>query len=429
METQKIQTDHLKSPSTGYLIPLGKTALQPISVGDFFNIGRAPINQLVIADSYVSSRHARIEKRANGFVLRDLNSRNGTFLNGSAVTEAVLASADKIRFGETTFTFTESQPNPLELNSKNLQWNEQLQRIPAFASTNFPVLLLGESGTGKEVLAQEIHRQSHRSKEPFISINCSALSEHLIESELFGHLKGSFTGAFNDRRGAFEAARGGTLFLDEIGDLPLHLQPKILRALENNEIRPLGSDRTIVTDVRIVAATNKNLEQLVLSGDFREDLYYRLHVCRLTPPPLLQRMEDFDTLIYQFCKQFKVRMSFHAIELLRKQNWPGNIRQLKNMVAQISAYYPGLNVQVEQVQMLLNHETFRDRPQPVIAVTAPENMTKKNLVKEFERDLILKTLKANRGNQRKTASELGIPKSTLHDRIKDFSIDVKELMA
>ena len=197
--------------------------------------------------------------------------------------------------------------------------------LSSVATSSCPVLILGPSGTGKDVLANAIHNSSKKSGAPFISVNCSALTETLVESELFGHTKGSFTDAVSDRKGAFEAARGGTLFLDEIGDLPYSLQAKLLRALENNEIRPVGSDRSIKTDVRIIAATHQNLYNKIRDGEFRADLFYRLNVITIETPALKERIEDFDNLLYSFARQMRVRFSFNAIKTLKKHDWPGNI--------------------------------------------------------------------------------------------------------
>lgn len=434
METQKINLENSPLPTGGYLV-LISSAKTPTSarsmtvpLTDFLVVGRAPDCHISLDDTFVSSRHFRIEKKSGTYSLRDLHSRNGTYLNDSRISEATLSFNDLIRVGETTFIFSEKPTTPYDLSSKSERWNEQLKRLPSFASTQFPVLITGPSGSGKEILARAIHENSSRSKGPFVSINCSALSESLIESELFGHVRGSFTGATHDRRGAFESARGGTLFLDEIGDLPLSLQPKLLRALENNEIRPVGSDRAIETDTRIVTATHKNLSTQVRLGAFREDLFFRLNVCQLQPPSLVDRMEDFNDLIYQFAKQYRVRFSFTAIENLKKHSWPGNIRELKNLVARASAYYPGKHIQPEDIDSILDTSTSAAAPlaQPVdLRSTQPG--TNGSIIKEIEREMIVRRLIANKGNQRRTAQELGIPKSTLHDRIKTYSIDLERI--
>ncbi len=426
MDTRQIALTGDEPLTIGFLLPCSPPHAPAIEIGDFATIGRDPGNKLRLEDPFVSGRHARIERRARGYAIRDQNSRNGTFVNGIRVTEAALDPNDKIRFGETVFVFSKTAERPSPLKSRNDAWNAQLRRLPAFALTDFPVLITGPSGSGKDVLARAVHEASARKGGPFVGINCSALSESLIESELFGHTKGSFTGASHDRKGAFETARGGTLFLDEVGDLPLSLQPKLLRALENREIRPVGSDRVIETDARIVAATHKNLADQVRAGRFREDLYYRLNVCRIHPPALCERMEDFDDLLYGFARQHRVRFSFDAIRRLKEHHWPGQIRELKNAVARAAAYLPGEHIQATHVDQFLD----RSRAFPV-EDPSPESRRLDghgSVIKEIEREMILQRLVANKGNQRRTAAELGLPKSTLHDRIRGYRIDVEALL-
>lgn len=410
--------------------------------GPMLTIGNDETCGLRLSDAGVSPRHARLELRGDSWMIRDLQSPSGVFINDTRVTEAPLSDLDRIQIGGVVLMFRKGEDDRNRLSSKNIAWGLQLDRLPAFASTDFPVLMIGPSGAGKEVLAQAIHKSSRRRAGAFVTINCSALSESLIESELFGHVKGSFTGATHDRKGAFESARAGTIFLDEIGDLPLSLQPKLLRALENKEIRPVGSDRTIETDVRVVAATHKNLELMVSQGRFREDLYWRLNVCSIQPPALKDRMEDFVDLVYFFCKLMRVRLSHGAIERLREHRWPGNVRELKNVISRASAYYPGHYIQAEDI------ETLIDRPRVLVASAssleagalpsaadfesamagaAGEDLAGGNVMREIEREMIIRRLVANRGNQRKTASDLGMPKSTLHDRLKTYSIDLNSI--
>lgn len=407
--------------------------------GPMLTIGSDETCGLRFSDPSVSPRHARLELRGDAWMIRDLQSSGGVFVNDTRVTEAPLSDLDRIQIGGVILMFRKGDTEKNRLSSKNVAWGFQLDRLPSFASTDFPVLMIGPSGAGKEVLAQAIHQSSRRRANAFVTINCSALSESLIESELFGHVKGSFTGATHDRKGAFESARGGTIFLDEIGDLPLSLQPKLLRALENKEIRPVGSDRTIETDVRVVAATHKDLEAMVQQGRFREDLYWRLNVCAIQPPALKDRMEDFTDLVYFFCKQMRVRLSHGAIERLRDHPWPGNVRELKNVISRAAAYYPGHYIQPEDIETLL------DRPREAAAPreaargftfshdldgaidTSREDLAGGNVMREIEREMIIRRLVANRGNQRKTASDLGMPKSTLHDRLKSYSIDLESI--
>ena len=388
-------------------------------IGDFLTIGRDSANQISIDDSYVSLRHARIEKKQEQFFIKDMRSRNGTFVNGAKVQEAQLQDGDRILLGQTEFRFSSEasfEEDRVIITSKNLLWNEQLERLPTIAQSDLPVLLLGPSGSGKEVLAKMLHERSSRRLSPLVCVNCSALSESLVESELFGHVKGSFTGATVDRKGAFEAARGGTLFLDEIGDLPLSLQPKLLRALENQQIRPVGSDRTIDTNVRIIAATHQNLRDKVSEERFRADLYFRLNVVQVQTPALSDRMEDFDTLFYHFAKIQKVCFSFDAIQKFKAHSWPGNIRELRNTIQRAKAYYGDQQIQEYQVSQLIEAPP-----------TSTQNLVRqKNFFKEMEQELIASRLRANKGNQRQTAAELGIPKSTLYDRIKSYGINVEQ---
>lgn len=390
-------------------------------VEDFTMLGRDPACHVVISHDDVSERHCRIEKKEQGYVIRDLRSPGGTFVNGTQIQEAYLNEKDVIKIGDMQFLFTREAPalDEFPLRSKNPEWDAELRTLIHVAKTEFPVLLLGPSGTGKDVVAKCIHEKSKRKNGPFLSVNCSALTETLVESELFGHLKGSFTGAVSDRKGAFEAARGGTLFLDEIGDLTYGLQAKLLRALENDEIRPVGSDKPITTDVRIIAATHQNLHEKIQEGTFRSDLYYRLNVVAVHPPALAARMEDFDDLLYMFGKQMRVGFSIAAIQKLKTHTWPGNIRELKNLVARASAFFPRQYIQDNHVEKLIEPAS----------ITTPQHLTggaPLPVIKEIEKQMIIKRLIANRGNQRRTAQDLGMPKSTLHDRLRTYEIDLSQ---
>lgn len=416
------------SSDIGFLTWKDASRAQQIEIGDFLTLGRDPSNHIVLEDAFTSSRHARIERKEKGFILRDMRSRNGTFLNGARIFEAQLSDGDRIRIGQTDMIFhwnnQENDPKPTLMTSKNPAWQTQLEKLPNIAGAPFPVLLTGPSGTGKDLLAQQIHRLSPRKGGPFVSVNCSALSESLVESELFGHVRGSFTGATNDRKGAFEAARGGTLFLDEIGDLPLSLQPKLLRALENSQIRPVGSDKSVETDVRIVAATHHDLKRLVCEEKFRADLYFRLHVVQIQAPCLRDRLEDFDDLFYAFAKAMRVRFSFAAIQKLKAHPWPGNIRELKNAISRAKAYWGTIEVGENEIPLILDVMPTQN--------SAADNANGgfkagRSIIKEIEYEMIKSRLIANRGNQRKTAADLGMPKSTLHDRIKVYGIDVNKL--
>lgn len=390
-----------------------------VPVHDWIVLGRDPECGFRLSGDGVDERHARLESRDGLWIIRDLRSAGGTWVNDLRVAEAYLRPGDVLRLGEheVPFLALEAGEKGFPLKSRNFKWNETLAAMEGVARSEHPVLLLGPSGTGKDVLAQALHERSRR-KGALINVNCSALTETLIESELFGHIKGAFTGAINDRKGAFEAARGGTLFLDEIGDLPLGLQAKLLRALENSEIRPVGADRVIRTDVRIVAATHQNLIERIREGGFRADLFYRLNVITVDLPALAQRLEDFEDLLYGFARTHRVRFSVEAIHRLRAYSWPGNIRELKNLVARASALFPGESIDFERAQkLLIGRTTAAETVSP-----EEEERLAMPVIKEIEKQMILKRLRANRGNQRRTALDLGLPKSTLHDRIRHYGI-------
>lgn len=394
-------------------------------VEEFAHIGRDPSCLIHLVAPHVEERHARLEIRGSALVVRDLRTQSGTWVNGLRVIEAYLCDGDILKIGNCEFVIHSAAQvaTAFPHNSRSLEWSEQLKNMATVAQTNHPVLLLGPSGTGKDVLAHALHQNSQRKQAAFLSVNCSALTETLVESELFGHVKGSFTGAISDRKGAFESARQGTLFLDEVGDLPYGLQAKLLRALENNEIRSVGSDRIIKTDVRIIAATHQNLYDKIRDGSFRSDLFYRLNVINITVPSLQERIEDFEDLLYGFARELRVRFSVNAIQLLKKHEWKGNIRELRNVVIRASALFPKQSIEAEHVDILLNKRE-RLLLTPMSSETGTHAVPQMSVIKEIERQMILKRLAANHGNQKKTATDLGIPKSTLHDRIKNYHIEV-----
>jgi len=273
-------------------------------------IGAMDDNDIVLRDDTVSRHHAKIVQENTGYVLMDLNSTNGTFINKVRIREAFLKPGCMVSVGHTQLKFNareeavEIVPSRKEhcgdLIGRNAKMREIYSIIEKIAPTATTVVIEGETGTGKEVVAQTIHKLSSRAEGPVIIFDCGAVPPNLIESELFGHEKGSFTGAVMTRQGLFEMADGGTLFLDELGELPLDLQPKLLRALEQREIRRVGSSKSIKVDVRIIAATNRNLEDEVRSGRFRQDLFYRLSVVRLMLPALRDRVDDISLLVRHF---------------------------------------------------------------------------------------------------------------------------------
>jgi two-component system response regulator HydG len=279
--------------------------------------------------------------------------------------------------------------------------------------------LLGESGTGKEVVAQAIHRQSSRGDGPFVPINCAALPETLLESELFGHARGAFTDAKKARRGLFLEANGGTLFLDEIGEMPLPMQPKLLRALQERVVRPVGGDETIPFDTRVIAATNRDLAQATADGTFREDLYYRLNVVQIDLPPLRARGNDILLLAQAFIERFAARhkvdvrsLSPEAAERLMRHPWPGNVRELMNAIERGVALARGDTLQVADLP-----ERIRDAERSRLDFVAegPDDFV---TLDELDRTYALKVLNAVGGNKSQAARILGVDRKTLLRRLK-----------
>jgi DNA-binding NtrC family response regulator len=286
------------------------------------------------------------------------------------------------------------------------------------APSNAPVLIMGASGSGKEVVAQLIHQWSPRAKGPLVAANCAGLPESLIESELFGHTKGAFTGASEPRQGFFRAADGGTLFLDEIGELPLHLQPKLLRALESGRITPVGSDTPVPVDARLVAATNRDLEQAVGEGRFRDDLYYRLNVIELVVPPLDERPEDVLPLARRFAGEFAggpVRLSPQAIQCLLTHRWSGNVRELRNAIQRACLLCRGDVILPEHLPPKI----------AALAGATASPTTSEGRLSQVERATILATLSECRGNRTHAARKLGISRRALIYKLRAIEAESK----
>jgi transcriptional regulator with PAS, ATPase and Fis domain len=311
-------------------------------------VGTAGDNALVLTDNSVSSHHIEVQVRDQGYLVRDLGSTNGTHYQGARVGEALLAPGAELQIGATVLRLEHgeerSQAVPrLESFGKLIGSSPAMQEVygllATVAPTDVTVLIEGETGTGKELVAEELHRQSPRRNCAFSVIDCGALPPSLIESELFGHERGAFTGAVRDREGMFERARGGTVFLDEIGELPLELQSKLLRVLDRRVVRRVGGNLERKVDVRLVAATNRDLAEEVRCGRFRQDLYYRLNVFSINIPPLRERRDDIPVLAQYFLDKFNASMnkSIHkiseeAMDFLTKYEWPGNVRELENAI-------------------------------------------------------------------------------------------------
>ena len=287
-----------------------------------------------------------------------------------------------------------------------------------FASRRDPVLVLGESGTGKELVARAIHQLSPWRDQPFVAVDCGALSEHLIESELFGHARGAFTGAAMEREGLLAGAKSGTVFLDEIGELPMAAQAKLLRTLQQREIRPVGSNRVYKMEARVVAATNRMLEDSVQQGEFREDLFYRINVLTLRLPPLRERKSDIPLLAVSFLQRYRedsrstAGFSSEALNALVNYDWPGNIRELENYVRRAVALANGPVIGLDDLPASLQ--------QPAQTMAFERRL---NPLQEAERKTILEALEETGGNRLKAAERLGMGKTTIYKKLKEYSID------
>ena len=302
------------------------------------------------------------------------------------------------------------------------------QQIKLAAPSSGWVLISGENGTGKELVARAIHQQSTRAEKPFIEVNCAAIPEELIESELFGHEKGAFTGATAARKGKFDQANGGTLFLDEIGDMSLKTQAKILRILQEQKFDRVGGNRNIQVDVRVIAATNKNLQEEIKSGNFREDLFFRLNVLPFQVPPLRKRKDDIPQLCKHFLQYFCGKESREiksvtqeALSALQAYNWPGNVRELKNLIERLVIMTPGQSINLVDLPHAINQHKPKNEPQSLATADLPDSY--REAKEEFEKRFLLEKLQKNNWNVSKTAEEIGLERSNLHRKIKGYQIE------
>jgi two-component system nitrogen regulation response regulator NtrX len=299
------------------------------------------------------------------------------------------------------------------------------QQIAVTAPTNGRVLIYGESGVGKELVARALHAASLRSKGPFVEVNCAAIPEDLIESELFGHLKGSFSAASEDKIGKFEKANGGTLFLDEIGDMSLRTQSKVLRVLEEQRFEPVGSSQSMTVDVRVLAATNKNLETEIARGAFRQDLFYRLNVIPFVVPPLRERLRDIPTLANFFLNEFSTaygkknrELSEASIDVLLRYPWPGNVRELRNLVERLVIVCPQARIEPHHLPPELFRGAAESPQQPYSTLHEARSA--------YEREFILRKLQEHRWNMTQTAAALGLERSHLYRKMKSLGIAAPE---
>jgi DNA-binding NtrC family response regulator len=407
--------------------------------------GRSIINDLVLSDKAISGSHFEIQAGEHGYRLRDLDSTNGLYVGELRVHDVYLKPGTTFRVGHTDLRFQRTDEIveiPLSRRDSfdrvvggSVRMREIFATLEKVAPSELTVLVTGETGTGKEMIARGIHQASPRAHKPFVVLDCGAIPKDLIESTLFGHEKGSFTGAVGQHHGCFEQAHGGTIFLDEIGELDINLQPKLLRVLENRELKRVGGDRLIKIDVRVVAATNRDLRAMVNNSTFREDLYFRLSVIHVEMPSLRDRKEDIQALAEVFLREVGKRrameMTFSpdAISALQSHAWPGNVRELKNVVERAASLSEA--AQVRRPDLMFNRDSSRAPSVPLggdtgaIPVGAPAiqagldfKEAKQRIVDAFEVTYLKGLLERHEGNITRSAQEAGLTRYHLRELLK-----------
>jgi transcriptional regulator with GAF, ATPase, and Fis domain len=377
-------------------------------------VGQSPVCEVRLADPQVSRRHLALENTGDRVRLVDLDSTNGTFVNGVRVALAWLQGGEHVQIGDTLLRIVPADRVPAPQTSNRTSFgrlhgeSDAMRRVytlsERLAASDVPIIIEGETGTGKEVLAEAIHEVSTRASGPFVVFDCTAVPPSLVESELFGHERGAFTGAVATRFGVFEQAHGGTLLIDEVGDLDSALQPKLLRALERSEVRRVGGDKWLRADVRIIAATRRNLDEAVQEGRFRDDLFFRLAVGRVELPPLRERHGDIALLTHLFWHELGGHDAapYDLVQRCERHVWPGNVRELRNAVARHlamgEAWTAGERTETQS----------SDSIDSILSMNLPYPRARQLAQAAFERQYLERVLAANGGNVARAAAASGI---------------------
>jgi transcriptional regulator with GAF, ATPase, and Fis domain len=397
-------------------------------------VGQSSACTVQLSDRQASRRHAAFDLADRQLRVSDLGSTNGTLVNGVSIVEALLHGGERVRIGQTTLRVDRAPTPSIVVVSPSARFGRlvgssvEMRRLyPLFerlAAGTLPVVIEGETGTGKELLAESLHELGARAPGPFVVFDCTAVAPTLVESELFGHERGAFTGAVGTRRGVFEQAHGGTLLIDEIGDLPLALQPKLLRVLERSEVRRVGGERSLQVDVRVLCATRRNLDREVHAGRFRDDLFHRLAVARVELPPLRRRRGDIAVLAQAFCQQMNASADALPEAMLRSwedYGWPGNVRELRNAVMR--------RLQLGDLARLEGSSQNVASPpsgpastgegalERIVAAGHPFPEARRRVVEEFEQRFIERVLAEHGGNVTRAAEASGVARRQLQ-RVK-----------
>jgi DNA-binding NtrC family response regulator len=398
--------------------------------GESGAVGSAKDNDLVLEDETVSGYHVRLQAEKRGIKVSDFGSTNGTFFGDARIEVATVPPGSTLRIGRNTLTLASGEPTTVELHDEDRlgalrgqtrSIRRLMQNVRRVAQSNVAVLLMGESGTGKELVARGIHEASPRKEGPFVTIDCGSLTPTLVASELFGHEQGAFTGAVRTKRGAFEYADGGTLFLDEVGELPPELQTTLLGALERRRFSRVGGREEIAVDVRVVAATNRELRSEVNSGSFRLDLYYRLAVVTLELPPLRERTDDIPLLVEHFLRAERFSGPVESVipketmDVLRRHRWPGNVRELRNFVQ-------GTLAMGEPVELRGDEATLEPGADLSGLLSRlgdlPYGEARSRLLGEFEALYLQRLLDRNEGNVARAARAAEMARSHLNELLR-----------
>jgi transcriptional regulator with GAF, ATPase, and Fis domain len=384
-------------------------------------VGQSPVCELRLSDREASRRHAAFALAEGTLRIRDLGSTNGTFVSGVQIVEALLRGGESIVVGRTTLAAervasTSVPPPPSPAGFGRVVGTSPAMRclyplLERLAQVDIPVLIEGETGTGKELVAEAIHEASPRAQRPYVVFDCTAVPENLVESELFGHERGAFTGAVGTRKGVFEQAHGGTLLIDEIGDLPASLQPKLLRALERSEVRRIGGDRWIKVEVRVLAATRRDLDHEVQERRFRDDLFHRLVVGRVALAPLRERKADIAMLAVHFWRELGGTPPGPPVDLAERwqsEPWPGNVRELRNAVARVVALGSLSAAPMPSFEAAPVARVEEDIVGGVLALGLPFPVARVRILEEFQRRYVALALERHGGNAAEAAQASGI---------------------
>ncbi|MCC6751276.1 MAG: sigma 54-dependent Fis family transcriptional regulator [Deltaproteobacteria bacterium] len=422
--------------------------------------GRSIINDIPLSDKAISGTHFEIVGDDDGYRLVDLGSTNGTFVGDIRIKDVYLRPGTTFRAGHTELRFQPlNEVVEIQLSARDrfdcvlggsVKMREIFATLEKIAPSDLTVMITGETGTGKELVARAIHNMSPRRSKPFQVLDCGAIPRDLIESTLFGHEKGSFTGAIGQHKGCFEQAHGGTIFLDEIGELDVGLQPKLLRVLENRELKRVGGDKTIKIDVRVLAATNRDLKVMVNQGTFREDLYFRLSVILVDNPPLRDRKEDIPQLVHHFLadvarrRGMSMNIAVDSMTALMGHNWPGNVRELRNVVERAASLCDGPTI--TRADLVFGRSGLSPAAEAASAAAAAAagggaavagggnfaasllepgvtfKDAKQQVLDDFERLYLAKLLERNKGNITRSAHEAGLTRYHLRELLKRHNL-------